>query len=224
VIIIQNYKKQTIVWTIFAAIICAVFIYIGISLKNNENNSKSNSFDIDNGLTYAGLSSNTTELSQQTGIINNSINTQTPLPLTSDKPATIITIAPTIESTQEPTIAPTTEPTIAPTPKPIYITVVATAYCPCYECCDKWALNRPKDENGNDIVYTASGAIAKPNHTIATDPSVIPWGTKLKIGDVIYTAEDMGGSIKGNKIDIFFTSHAETEAFGIRTLTAEIIK
>ena len=152
---------------------------------------------------------------------------QTLLP--TEKPTATPTVEPTIEPTVEPTATPsptptpTPKPTEVPTPEPKYITVVATAYCKCQKCCGKYALNRPVDENGKEIVYTALGAIAKSKHTIATDPTVIPWGTRLKIGEIIYTAEDSGKSIKGNKIDIYFDTHRETEEFGIRTLTAEIL-
>ncbi len=92
-----------------------------------------------------------------------------------------------------------------------------TAYCSCKKCCGVWAENRPKDENGNDIVYTASGAIARPNHTIAVDPSVIPFGTQIVINGITYTAEDTGGAIKGNRLDIYFDSHEAALQWGRQT-------
>ena len=68
-----------------------------------------------------------------------------------------------------------------------------THYCACKKCCGKWA-------NG----ITASGTKAKAGRTIGVDPNVIPYGSKVKIGKKIYTAEDTGGAIKGKKqIDIF---------------------
>ena len=93
-----------------------------------------------------------------------------------------------------------------------------TAYCPCEKCCGKWAENRPKDTNGNEIVYTASGAVARPNHTIAVDPSIIPYGTELLIDGILYTAEDSGSGVKGKWIDIYFTNHAEAAQFSMQTL------
>ena len=39
--------------------------------------------------------------------------------------------------------------------------------------------------------------------TIAVDPRVIPCGTKVIIGGHIFTAEDCGGAIQGNHIDIY---------------------
>jgi 3D (Asp-Asp-Asp) domain-containing protein len=84
-----------------------------------------------------------------------------------------------------------------------------TAYCSCEKCCGKYALNRPLDENGNQIVYTASGEIAVAGYTIAVDPSVIPYGSEVIINGHTYIAEDCGGSVKGNKIDICFPTHYE---------------
>lgn len=34
-------------------------------------------------------------------------------------------------------------------------------YCSCSVCCEQYASNRPIDKDGNEIVYTASGKIAK---------------------------------------------------------------
>lgn len=58
---------------------------------------------------------------------------------------------------------------------------------------------------------------------IAVDPSVIPHGTRMYIvsndGKYVYgiaTAEDCGSSIKGKRIDLYYDSVAECDAFGIR--------
>ena len=50
---------------------------------------------------------------------------------------------------------------------------------------------------------TSTGVIAQEGKTIAVDPSVIPYGSIIKINGNEYIAEDCGGAIKGNKIDIF---------------------
>ena len=102
------------------------------------------------------------------------------------------------------------------------IKVTATAYCPCEKCCGKWGKNRPKDENGEPIVYTASGAIAKAGRTIAVDPSVIPYGTEVIINGKAFVAEDCGGAIKGSHIDIYFDTHKEALDFGKKDLTVYI--
>lgn len=79
-----------------------------------------------------------------------------------------------------------------------------TAYCACASCSGKWGAQ------------TASGVTATPNHTIAVDPSVIPLGTVVLIDGQEYVAEDTGGAIKGNRIDIYFSSHADALQFGVR--------
>lgn len=79
-----------------------------------------------------------------------------------------------------------------------------TGYCPCYQCSEGWGRK------------TSTGAIARSGHTIAVDPRVIPYGSKVMINGVIYTAEDRGGGVKGKHIDIFFDTHAQTRQHGSR--------
>lgn len=87
-----------------------------------------------------------------------------------------------------------------------------TAYCPCQECSEGWGRQ------------TSTGRVARSNHTIAVDPSVIGYGAKVKIGDHIYTAEDCGGGVCGDHIDIFFDTHEEVEEFGVRFRDVKIIR
>ena len=83
---------------------------------------------------------------------------------------------------------------------------VVTAYCPCSICCGEFA-------NG----ITASGKTARANHTIATD-TMFAFGTQLIIGNQVYTVEDRGGAIKGNRIDVYFNTHQEALNWGRRTM------
>ena len=103
-----------------------------------------------------------------------------------------------------------------------------TAYCSCHECCGKWALNRPVDSNGQEIVNTASGTRAYPNQTIAVDPSVIPLGSKVIVernGKYYeYTAQDTGSAIKGNKIDVYFNDHSAAWNFGTQSGNVYVIQ
>lgn len=85
------------------------------------------------------------------------------------------------------------------------MTVLATAYAP----------------TGNK---TATGTTPKAGRTIATDPRVIPHGTKVLINGVEYTAEDTGGLIKGNRIDIFMDTEAECVQFGAQYIEVEVLK
>lgn len=90
-----------------------------------------------------------------------------------------------------------------------------TAYCSCVKCCEKWALTRPV-VNGHEIVFTASGAIAEQGVTIAVDPEVIPYGTKVYIEGVgVRVAQDCGGAIKGNCIDVYYSSHEDAWNSGV---------
>jgi len=83
-----------------------------------------------------------------------------------------------------------------------------TAYCSCAKCCGK--------SNG----ITAAGTKATSNHTIAASTQ-FPIGTKLKINGIVYTVEDRGGAINGNKIDIYMDTHSQALAWGVRYLNVE---
>ena len=65
---------------------------------------------------------------------------------------------------------------------------------------------------------TRSGNRPVAGRTIAADWSVLPAGTRVRIGDSdnIYVVEDTGGNIKGRTIDIFMHNDSETSAHGIR--------
>lgn len=97
--------------------------------------------------------------------------------------------------------------------KPIKtLTMTATAYCGCAKCCGK-----------SDCI-TASGVKAEEGRTIAADLGVFPFGTKLRINGVDYIVEDCGGGINGNRLDIFMGSHQSALAFGVQTVTVEVIE
>ena len=50
---------------------------------------------------------------------------------------------------------------------------------------------------------TSTGVTAVEGKTIAVDPTAIPYGSTILINGNEYIAEDCGGAIKGNKIDVF---------------------
>ncbi len=59
---------------------------------------------------------------------------------------------------------------------------------------------------------------------VAVDPSVIPLGTRLYIEGYGYArAEDTGGAIRGNKIDLLFMTRSEAYSFGRRTVKVHIL-
>jgi 3D (Asp-Asp-Asp) domain-containing protein len=91
-----------------------------------------------------------------------------------------------------------------------------TSYCACEKCCGYWATIRSLDEDGNPIVYTASGAIARQGVTVAADTDVLPFGTVLLIGGEEFIVQDVGGGVQGKQIDIYFEEHRAAVEFGVR--------
>lgn len=77
---------------------------------------------------------------------------------------------------------------------------VITAYCPCGECCGRWADG-----------VTASGLPAGPG-IVAVDPAVIPLGSTIVINGQQYLAADTG--VTGQAVDLCMESHAAALAFG----------
>lgn len=76
-------------------------------------------------------------------------------------------------------------------------------YCPCSIC------------NGG-YSGTSTGAALTPWYTIAVDPSVIKLNSTVYIdGYGEFKAQDTGGAIKGNRIDVCVGSHEEAYRFGV---------
>lgn len=69
---------------------------------------------------------------------------------------------------------------------------------------------------------TATGTVPTANKTIAVDPSVIPYGSQIKYNGVIYNAEDTGGVINGNKVDIFVNTLEEALSFGRKNIDIQV--
>ena len=86
-----------------------------------------------------------------------------------------------------------------------------TAYCSCAKCC------------GKTTGITASGTKATAGRTIAA-PARFAFGTKLSLNGKVYTVEDRGGAINGNRIDLYVNSHAEALAWGVRYLPVSVVQ
>lgn len=64
---------------------------------------------------------------------------------------------------------------------------------------------------------TATGTTAEVGRTVAVDPKVIPYGTQMYIeGYGWRIAEDCGGSVKNNHIDILVDYHDEALKLGVK--------
>lgn len=82
---------------------------------------------------------------------------------------------------------------------------------------------------GRTTAYTASGrkAVRNPDgySTIAVDPSVIPYGTKLFVqGYGFAIAADCGSAIIGNTIDVFFDTKREALNWAVKYVNLYVLK
>lgn len=91
------------------------------------------------------------------------------------------------------------------------------------------AYDPSPESNGGYGGITAMGTTLRKG-VIAVDPRVIPLGTKVYIEYMDGTplgycvAEDTGGAIKGNRIDILFMSKTEAFQFGVRDMRLYILE
>ena len=102
-------------------------------------------------------------------------------------------------------------PTYTPSRGTRTLTLVATGYCPCAKC------NYPYGGQPSYLGYPLKKGI------VAVDPRVIPMGSRLYIegyGDAI--AADQGNAIKGNRIDLCFSTHQEALNWGIKTVRVTV--
>ncbi|WP_416730142.1 ubiquitin-like domain-containing protein [Fictibacillus sp. JL2B1089] len=92
------------------------------------------------------------------------------------------------------------------------ITVTSTAYTANCDGC-------------SGITATGFNLKSNPNaKVIAVDPSVIPLGSKVYVEGYGYAiASDTGGAIKGNKIDVFFSSQSQAVSWGRKSVKIRII-
>lgn len=71
---------------------------------------------------------------------------------------------------------------------------------------------------------TSSGVYPKAKHTVAADLSVLPSGSKIRIGesDIIYTVEDTG--VYGKSVDIFYETYEIAHSHGEQYLDIYLIE
>lgn len=92
-----------------------------------------------------------------------------------------------------------------------------THYAPCVECCGK--------ADG----ISASGRKVIPYYSVAVDPNVIPLGTVfyMDYGDGVLhevRADDVGGAVKGNVIDLCVGDYETAVRMGIRSAQVYIMR
>lgn len=115
------------------------------------------------------------------------------------------------------------------------VVMETTAYCACKACCG-WKrqygcclfpavyASGPKKGERKRVGITADGSKAKQG-TIAADTRLYPFGTILYVpgygwGEV----QDRGAAIKGNRIDLFFSSHKKALEWGRRTVKVKVYR
>ena len=106
------------------------------------------------------------------------------------------------------------------------ITFRVTAYCSCELCCGKWAKNRPVDENGEPIVYGASGEELIAGVSCA---SPLDFGTVIELeGLGVLTVHDRFADWVVEKhgtyiIDVYMTDHKAAKAWGVQYVEGTIV-
>ena len=159
-----------------------------------------------------------TDLNNDTNVNAATVETNAQPVQSNPEPETETTPAPAPESEPETAPAPASEPASAPTeptnsePAGKEITVEATAYTA--EC-----------EGCIGITKTGVDLNANPDaKVIAVDPSIIPLGSKVYVEGYGYaTAEDTGGAIKGNRIDVFVPEQNDALQWGRKDVKVTII-
>ena len=93
--------------------------------------------------------------------------------------------------------------------EPETMTMTATAY--------SWGC-------GNGDGLTASMTPVRPG-VVAIDPEVIPLGSQVEIvGLGMFSAEDVGGNIRGNRVDIFMPSRGVALQFGRQEVEVRVFE
>ena len=119
-------------------------------------------------------------------------------------------------------------------PKEVVV-METTAYCACKKCCG-WKrkygcflgpavyAGGPRKGERKKVGITADGSKAK-NGTIAADTRRYAFGTIMYVpgygwGEV----HDKGSAIKGNRLDLFFSSHKKALEWGRRTVKVRVYR
>lgn len=81
---------------------------------------------------------------------------------------------------------------------------------------------------GTGSGLTATGTPVTPGWTCAVDPGIIPYGSEVMVdfGDRVefYKAQDCGGAVKGNHIDLAVDTHANALQKGTQTATVYVME
>lgn len=113
-------------------------------------------------------------------------------------------------------LEPKIEEVVQEEPELEHITVIATAYVSdCHGCI---GITKGGTDVRNTIYHDSGYQI------IATDPSVIPLGSLVEINGQKFIADDIGGAIKGHRIDILMENKSEALEFGVKEMDVIILR
>ena len=102
-------------------------------------------------------------------------------------------------------------------PKTRAMRMLVTAYCPCTKCCG---------ENARGITASGKSVLANGSQFVAADTDVLPMYSHVSIpgyaGGASVPVLDRGGAIKGNRLDVYFVSHKQAQAWGKKWLTVTV--
>lgn len=91
---------------------------------------------------------------------------------------------------------------------------IVTGYCGCRLCTGIYSENH--------MTFTETKPQA--NHTVAADPDIIPLNSKLLVNGIVYTVEDTGKNVTGQRLDIYFDSHEEAVTYGRKEETVYLVE
>ena len=109
-------------------------------------------------------------------------------------------------------------PALAPASKFRTIEMEVTAYCPCTKCCGPNAQGLTA--SGKSIQFNDGQFVAADKRFAFGTKLIIPGYAAGKIVEV----QDRGGAIKGNKLDVYFHTHAEALKWGRQKLTVTVVE
>jgi len=115
------------------------------------------------------------------------------------------------------------------------VVMETTAYCACKRCCG-WKhkygcclapavyASGPKKGQRKRVGITADGSKASTG-TLAADTRLYPFGTIMHVPGYGWgVVHDTGSAIKGNRLDLFFSSHKKALEWGRRTVKVAVYR
>ena len=98
-----------------------------------------------------------------------------------------------------------------------------SSYCPCKLCCGRWA-SLPMHKRTTASGESLQALIRAGERFVAADQG-IPFGTMVWVpgyGDGWVPVLDRGGKIRGDRLDVFYQTHQQAMAFGVKYVSVKI--